>query len=32
MKFFSGPLQELSRVSHEGDSLSIYPFDEISAM
>ena len=28
-KFFSGPLQEKSRVSYEGDSLGIYTFDKV---
>ena len=32
-KFFSGPLQEYSWVSYEGeDSLGIYPFDEVPSI
>ena len=31
-KFFSGPLQEWSRVSYEGNSLGIYLFDKVPAI
>ena len=32
LKFFPRPLQEWSRLSYEGDSPGVYPFDEISAI
>ena len=31
-KLFSGPLQEWSRVSDEGDKPVIYPFDKVPAI